>query len=145
MRRRCTLINRLGICLGLQVLYEDSEESPGVPGLGILPGKVRRFDLPQGYKVPQIGWNQVQFQKPDCPLFADVNDETFFYFVHSYYVDSPAGEVVAGTTNYGLDYTSVVWKENLMAAQFHLEKSQKYGLKMLSNFGRWAFRERVSP
>ncbi len=128
----------LGICLGLQLLYEGSEESPGVAGLGILPGPVRRFNLSSEWKVPQIGWNRVRQVRKDCPLFKNVADESYFYFVHSYYADpSKDGGWDAGMTEYGLDYTSVVWKDNVMAVQFHLEKSQKVGLQMLRNFAEW--------
>lgn len=129
----------LGICLGLQMLYEGSEESPGVRGLGILPGQVRRFDLSKDWKVPQIGWNRVRQAKQDCPLFKEVPDESYFYFVHSFYAE--AGHLVmAGLTKYGLDYASAIWKDNVMAVQFHPEKSQKMGLQMLKNFGEWISR-----
>ena len=125
----------LGICLGLQLLFEGSEESPGVPGLGVLRGRVRKFDLSRDWKVPQIGWNRVRQAAPACPLFKDVPDESFFYFVHSFYADPAEKDVSAGITDYGIDYTSAVWRDNLMAVQFHPEKSQKYGLQMLKNFG----------
>lgn len=128
----------LGICLGLQVLYEGGEESPGVAGLGILPGFVRKFNLPPEWKVPQIGWNRVRQARPDCPLFAEIPDGTYFYFVHSYYAEKTNAAVDAGITGYGLEYTSVVWRDNVLAVQFHPEKSQKNGLQMLRNFGRWA-------
>lgn len=124
----------LGICLGLQVLFEGSEESPGVEGLGVLPGRVVRFTLAREYKVPQIGWNQVRQMKGDCPLFVDVPDGTFFYFVHSFYVDTPESDAIVGVTKYGVDYTSAVWRGRMMAVQFHPEKSQARGLKLLSNF-----------
>ena len=128
----------LGICLGLQVLYEGSEESPGVEGLGLLPGKARRFALPPEWKVPQIGWNRVRQVRRDCPLFEGVPDGAFFYFVHSYYSESTGASHEAGLTAYGMEYTSVVWRDNVLAVQFHPEKSQKTGLQMLRNFGRWA-------
>ena len=127
-----------GICVGLQALYEGSEESPGVPGLGLLPGVVRRFQDQPELKVPQMGWNQVRQVQRDCPLFANLPDEAFVYFVHSYYAEA-SSEAVAGLTNYGLDYTSMVWRDNLMAVQFHPEKSQKVGLTMLENFADWAY------
>jgi imidazole glycerol-phosphate synthase subunit HisH len=123
----------LGICLGLQLLYEGSEESPGVAGLGILPGRVRRFSLPPELKVPQIGWNAVAQARPECPLFKGIPDRTYFYFVHSYYAEGGT-DCVAGLTDYGANYASVVWRGNMMAAQFHPEKSQKHGLQMLKNF-----------
>ncbi len=125
----------LGICLGLQMLYEASEESPGVKGLGVLPGIVRRFHVPAELKVPQIGWNSVGQKRPTCPLFKGIADDTFFYFVHSYYAE--ADGAAAGITNYGMDYASAVWKDNVVAVQFHPEKSQKAGLRMLRNFGDW--------
>lgn len=125
----------LGICLGLQVLFESSEESPGVTGLGVLPGTVRRFALPETFKVPQIGWNRVSFRQPDSPLFAGIADGTHFYFVHSYYVDSRDASVVAGTTEYGITYASAVRRGRMAAVQFHPEKSQQAGLALLRNFG----------
>ena len=128
----------LGICLGLQVLFADSEESPGVPGLGILPGRVRRFTSTD-LKIPQIGWNKVKKAQPDCPLFQGVPDEAFFYFVHSFHAETPDTAIVAGVTEYGVAYPSMVWRDNIMAVQFHPEKSQKVGLRMLQNFGDWAF------
>jgi len=124
----------LGICLGLQVLFEESEESPGVAGLGVLPGRVRLFQLSPEFKVPQIGWNQVKQMKPDCPLFDGVEDESHFYFVHSYYAAPSEDAVTAGTTDFGGAYTSAVWRDGLMAVQFHPEKSHRVGLKMLDNF-----------
>ncbi|HBA83306.1 MAG TPA: imidazole glycerol phosphate synthase subunit HisH [Verrucomicrobia bacterium] len=126
----------LGLCLGLQVLFEGSEESPGVAGLGVLPGQVQRFRLSRDWKVPQIGWNRVRQARTDCPLFHDVPDESYFYFVHSFYAGRTGAAFEAGLTNYGLDYTSVVWQGRMMACQFHPEKSQKIGLQMLNNFGR---------
>jgi glutamine amidotransferase len=125
----------LGICLGLQVLFEESEESPGVEGLGILKGRVIRFQIDPQFKVPQIGWNSVKKQKTDCPLFKDIDDGSYFYLVHSFYVDPKEPEVVAGTTGYGLEYTTAVWRGNLFGTQFHPEKSHKVGLQMLRNFG----------
>ncbi len=131
----------LGICLGLQVLFEGSEESPEATGLGILPGIVRRFRLPHEYKVPQIGWSRVRQAQPDCPLYADIPDETHFYFVHSYYADAATADYAAGITAYGLDYASAIWRRHLMAVQFHPEKSQKHGLQMLANFAGWLEKE----
>ena len=139
-----------GICLGLQALFQSSEESPGIDGLGIFEGTVKRFSgadtpvcppneqtgvsAPQ-LKVPQIGWNAVNQVRPDCSMFTGIDDEAYFYFVHSFYV-APADEsIIAGQTNYGLNYCSAVWKDNVFAAQFHPEKSQALGLQMLRNFG----------
>ena len=139
----------LGICLGLQALFQRSEESPDVEGLGIFEGTVKRFDggadalvcrlqagapAPQ-LKVPQIGWNAVKQVQPDCPMFNGIDNASYFYFVHSFYV-APADEsIVAGQTNYGIEYCSAVWKDNVFAAQFHPEKSQALGLQMFKNFG----------
>ena len=128
----------MGICLGLQALFGSSEETPGVPGLGIYPGTVRRFELPKALKVPQIGWNRINEVEPGCPMFEGIDDGSFFYLVHSYYVCPEDRSIVAGTTEYGIEYCSCVWKENVFATQFHPEKSQKAGLRMLSNFQRWA-------
>jgi glutamine amidotransferase len=128
----------LGICVGLQALYEGSDESPGVPGLGILPGRIRRFPEQADLKVPQMGWNRVRQQRPDCPLFQGIPDDAFFYFVHSYCAVAE-GECVAGVTEYGMPFASVVWQDNVMAIQFHAEKSQKVGLMLLQNFADWAY------
>ncbi len=128
----------LGICLGLQVLFAGSDESPGVPGLGLFAGRVCRFAQTPGLKVPQIGWNQVAIQKPDCPLFSGIPDASYFYFVHSYHVvpEAEALQEVAGLTGYGLDYASVLWRNALVAVQFHPERSHRAGLRMMRNFGR---------
>jgi len=125
----------LGICLGMQVLMETSEEAPGVAGLGLLRGTVRRFQTT--LKVPHMGWNRVR-RTSDAPLFDGLTDEDYFYFVHSYYVDPLREELdaVAGRTEYGLDFPSVLWRGNLVATQFHPEKSQTRGLAMLRNFAR---------
>lgn len=124
----------LGICLGLQALFQSSEESPGVEGLGIFKGTVKRFDIAPELKVPQIGWNAVEQAQPGCPMFGNIADSTYFYFVHSFYVDPANKGIVAGQTSYGIDYCSAVWKDNVFAAQFHPEKSQASGLQMLKNF-----------
>ncbi len=128
----------MGICLGLQALFESSAETPGVDGLGILPGTVKRFDLPRELKVPQIGWNRIHEAQPDCPMFEGIDDGSFFYLVHSYYVCPQDEAVVAGKTDYGIEYCSCVWKDNVFATQFHPEKSQAVGLRMLRNFQKWA-------
>jgi len=120
----------LGICLGLQMLFDSSEE--GVrPGLSLFPGRVERFrhDL----KIPQIGWNQVSL-RPDVPHFAGVPDGSWFYFVHSYYVVPDDPGIVATTTDYGYEFCSAIWKDNVFACQYHPEKSQDVGLKVLENF-----------
>ena len=127
----------LGICLGLQVLFEGSEEAPGVSGLGIWPGRVRRFRSDAGLKVPQMGWNRVEQVRADCPLFRDIPDGAHFYFVHSYRADADL-PVTAGRTEYGERYTSVAWRGRAAAVQFHPEKSQAVGLQLLRNFAAWA-------
>jgi imidazole glycerol phosphate synthase glutamine amidotransferase subunit len=128
----------LGICLGLQVLFEGGEESPDTPGLGILPGMVRRFPEGTGLKVPQIGWNRVAQQPAGAELFRDIADGSHFYFVHSYFVDTPDRSLAAGVTEYGTTYVSAVARGRLMAVQFHPEKSQRDGLTLLGNFARLA-------
>ncbi|MBN1871424.1 MAG: imidazole glycerol phosphate synthase subunit HisH [Candidatus Omnitrophica bacterium] len=124
----------LGICLGLEVLFEKSEEGDGgSEGLGIIKGDVVKF-RGRGLKVPHMGWNQVKTERQGCPLFKGISDGSFFYFVHSYYVEPVHGGIKAATTDYGLNFTSMVWKENIFATQFHPEKSQTVGLKFLLNF-----------
>lgn len=125
----------LGICLGLELLFEKSEEGTGCEGLGILKGDVVRFKGP-GLKVPHIGWNQVKVRKSNCPLFRGIDDNAFFYFVHSYYVRPEDTDDAAAVTDYGSEFTSVVWKDNIYATQYHPEKSQGLGLKFLENFLR---------
>ena len=124
----------LGICMGLQLLFTLSEEGGDSPGLDIVEGNVRRFPL--GDKVPQMGWNSVRITEngKDCPLLDGIKDGEYFYFVHSYYVDPVEKDVVALETDYNVTYASMVWKDNLFAVQFHPEKSQDAGLKMVSNF-----------
>jgi glutamine amidotransferase len=128
----------MGICLGLQAMFNSSEESPGVEGLGLFPGTVKRFDLPRELKVPQIGWNRMVEVQPDCPMFDGIDDRSFFYLVHSFYVVPETPAIVAGKTEYGIDYCSCVWKDNVFATQFHPEKSQAVGLRMLRNFWNWS-------
>jgi imidazole glycerol phosphate synthase glutamine amidotransferase subunit len=124
----------LGICVGMQVLMDSSEEAPGVAGLGLIPGTVRRFQTQ--LKVPHMGWNTVRQVQPACPLFRDIPDQSYYYFIHSYYVSpSEAGAAaIAGVTDYSLDYPSILCRDNVMATQFHPEKSQRWGLKLLENF-----------
>ena len=128
----------MGICLGLQALFDSSDESPGIPGLGIFPGTVKRFDLPSELKVPQIGWNRINEVQPDCPMFDGIANGSFFYLVHSYYVCPDDKSIVAGETEYGIDYCTCIWKDSVFATQFHPEKSQAAGLRMLRNFWHWA-------
>ena len=125
----------LGICVGLQLLFEVSEEMGEHRGLGILAGRVRRF--PPGLSVPHMGWNQVHQAQP-TPLWRGVPDGSYAYFVHSYYADPEDKAVVAATTDYGLDYASAVAQGNLYAIQFHPEKSQDVGERILGNFVREA-------
>lgn len=122
----------LGICVGLQLLFEVSEEMGEHRGLGILAGRVRRF--PAGLVVPHMGWNQIHKVR-EVPLLRGVPDGSYVYFVHSYYVDPADPGVVAATTDYGIDYASVVARDNLVAIQFHPEKSQDVGERILRNFG----------
>ena len=123
----------LGICVGLQMLFESGAESPGVAGLGVLPGTVPRF-IGSGLKVPHMGWNRLHIRQSACPLFAGIADGSFVYFVHSYYGAPRQSDVIAATTEYGVEFASVIWSGNVFATQFHPEKSQAVGLKMLENF-----------
>jgi glutamine amidotransferase len=124
----------LGICLGLQILFESSEE--GVePGLGVIAGKVRRFRSEPGLTIPHMGWNQLQFTQPDLPLWQNLPSDPWVYFVHSYYVDPVDWEVRSAIVTHGSqNVTAAIAKDNLMAVQFHPEKSSSTGLQMLSNF-----------
>ncbi len=127
----------LGICLGLQALYDYSEEGGGVQGLGVLPGRVRRFaPTDPTLKVPHMGWNQVQ-QTMAHPLWSGIAQGARFYFVHSYFVDAADDRWVAGTTEYGVRFTSAAARANIFAVQFHPEKSQQAGLTLLKNFMAW--------
>ena len=128
----------LGICLGLQVLGESSEESPGVDGFGAVPSPVVKFAATPELKVPQIGWNRVRAAPGrECPLFRGIPDGTYFYFVHSYYLPGAAGWD-AGLTTHGVEYASAVWRGRTAAVQFHPEKSQQAGLRLLQNFVDWS-------
>jgi glutamine amidotransferase len=123
----------LGICLGLQMLFSESEEFGTCRGLDVLKGKVVRFPESE-LKVPHMGWNNVKILRQP-PVLDGIPDNSFFYFVHSFYVAPEDKEVVATTTDYGLEFTSMVWKDNIFATQFHPEKSQELGLKILKGFG----------
>jgi glutamine amidotransferase len=146
----------LGICLGFQALFESSEEAPGRQGLAVIAGTVPRFH-PDGratqaetsgqgpvpapgpsaagpLKVPHMGWNQLRIRKPGCPLLNGVADGSYVYFVHSYYCQPKNPSVVCATTEYGVEFCSMLWADNVFATQFHPEKSQAVGLKMLENF-----------
>jgi glutamine amidotransferase len=124
----------LGICIGLQMLFEHAEEGD-TPGLGILPGRVPRFRV-EGLKIPHIGWNEVE-QRRAHALWAGIGDRSRFYFVHSYYPAPRDPALVAGSSVYGEPFTCAVARDNIFAVQFHPEKSQSAGLQLLSNFVRW--------
>jgi len=128
----------LGICVGTQIIFDRSDEDGGVDGIGLLPGRVKRFEPSDPMcKVPQMGWNAVRW-KADHPLFHELEDESEFYFVHSYYPAPSAPEIVYGETDYaGVSFASVVGRGNLVATQFHPERSGRIGLKLLENFSRW--------
>jgi len=126
----------LGICLGLQLLFDESYENGRHRGLGLLRGKVVRFEVPKGYSVPHMGWNQLNIVRP-CPLLDGLQSGVFMYFVHSYYVVPEEAEVVAATTDYPEPFCSMIWRKNLAATQFHPEKSQADGLRILKNFATW--------
>ena len=123
----------LGICLGLQLLFEESEESPGVPGLGILKGKILKIPQTEGLKIPHMGWNSLNL-KPDSRLFAGIRDQEYVYFVHSYYLKAQEESQGAATTWYGTEIHAAVEAGNVFACQFHPEKSGDTGLRILKNF-----------
>lgn len=121
----------LGICLGMQILLESSEEAPGVPGMGVIKGSVVRFR--GAMKVPHMGWNRADIVKPG-PIFDTIPNGSYFYFVHSFYPDPKEEDVSATLTEYGVRFTSSIQKDNVFASQFHPEKSQGIGLRILRNF-----------
>ncbi len=123
----------LGICLGLHLLFEGSDESPEIDGLGILKGKMVTIPRDRGLKVPHIGWNSVSLKQKDG-IFSGIDDNSYFYFVHSYYLKDADEDVVAGVTEYGVPIECAVQRGNLCAVQFHPEKSSSAGLKLLKNF-----------
>jgi glutamine amidotransferase len=123
----------LGICLGLQLLFDKSYEDGEYEGLGVVPGDVVRFQVAPEYKVPHMGWNQIDFRRRP-PVFEGVDDGAYFYFVHSYYVAPRQSSVVATETDYAGAFCSSIWRDNLFAVQFHPEKSQAAGLRLLKNF-----------
>jgi glutamine amidotransferase len=125
----------LGICVGMQILFDESEEFGPVAGLGLLPGRVVRFadDAAGTRKVPQMGWNTLEIRRR-APHLAGVPDQSYVYFVHSYYPVPADDDIVAATTDYGVQFASVVWRDNVFATQFHPEKSQVVGLRLLGNF-----------
>ncbi|HEX4413788.1 MAG TPA: imidazole glycerol phosphate synthase subunit HisH [Lacipirellulaceae bacterium] len=123
----------LGICLGLQMLFDKSYEDGEYEGLGVIPGEVVRFKVPAEYKVPHMGWNQIRFQRRP-PIFEGVEEGAHFYFVHSYYVVPRDSSVIATETEYARPFCSSIWRDQLFAVQFHPEKSQAAGLRVLKNF-----------
>ena len=123
----------LGICLGLQLLFEKSDETPGVKGLGVLPGEILRIPDKEGIKIPHMGWNSVKIKK-DARIFKDVTQDSYVYFVHSYYLKAGREEDVAATTEYSTLIHAAVEHDNVFACQFHPEKSSEIGLKILKNF-----------
>ena len=125
----------LGICLGLQLLFESSEETPGVEGLGLLKGKIVKIPPAEGLKIPHMGWNSLHLQN-DGRLFQGIPEQTYVYFVHSYYLQAEDPQIVKATTEYGVTIHASVEKDNIFACQFHPEKSSKYGLKILENFAK---------
>jgi glutamine amidotransferase len=124
----------LGICLGLHILFTESVEFGRCRGLDIFRGMVLRFPESE-LKVPHMGWNELNIKKDGNPLLSGVPDKSFFYFVHSFYVSPEDDSIISTTSDYGIDFTSSIWKENIFAVQFHPEKSQDAGLKVLRNFG----------
>jgi imidazole glycerol-phosphate synthase subunit HisH len=131
----------LGICVGYQALFEKSEEfNSCAAGLGVFRGKVVRFAQQDGLKIPQIGWNQIDIVKPECPLFRGIASGSYVYFVHSFFPKPADASVVATRTTYGEAFASSVWRDNVFATQFHPEKSQKIGLQLLKNFVDYAKR-----
>lgn len=125
----------LGICVGYQALFERSEEfNSCAEGMNLFGGKVVRFADEPGLKVPQIGWNQLHLVQPDCPLYRGVEEGSHVYFVHSFFPQPTDPSIIATTTNYGGEFASSVWRDNVYATQFHPEKSQAVGLRLLRNF-----------
>jgi len=125
----------LGICVGYQALFEKSEEFKSrAAGMDVFSGKVVRFTAQPGLKIPQIGWNQIEIVRPDCPLYRGMADGSYVYFVHSFFPRPTDASIVATRTEYGETFASSVWRDNVFATQFHPEKSQKVGLQLLKNF-----------
>ena len=125
----------LGICVGYQALFEKSEEfNSCAAGLGVFNGSVIRFSEKHGLKIPQIGWNQIEIVRPDCPLYRGIASGSYVYFVHSFYPQPVDPTVTATRTDYGETFASSVWRDNVFATQFHPEKSQRVGLQLLKNF-----------
>ncbi|MGH7940670.1 MAG: imidazole glycerol phosphate synthase subunit HisH [Limisphaerales bacterium] len=129
----------LGICVGYQALFERSEEfNSRAAGLALFKGSVVRFSKDSGLKVPQIGWNQIEIARPDCPLFRGIDSGSYVYFVHSFFPKPEDQAIVAARTEYGETFASAIWRDNVFATQFHPEKSQETGLRLLRNFAELA-------
>jgi len=126
------------ICLGLEILFEYGYEFGSHEGLGVIKGSVVRFDDKLNIKIPHMGWNQI-WKKKDSKMFKDIEDGSYFYFVHSYYVKPDEKDIIATTTDYGIDFCSSIEKDNIWAVQFHPEKSQTLGLKLLENFRKFVY------
>jgi glutamine amidotransferase len=134
----------LGVCVGMQILFEESDEFGRVEGLGILQGRVRRFEpADASLKVPHMGWNGLDIRRR-APHLDGLDDGARVYFVHSYYVETSDVSIVATTTNYGVDFVSSAWRGNIFATQFHPEKSQATGLRILGNFVRLVAERRAA-
>ena len=128
----------LGICVGYQALFEKSEEfNSCAAGLSVFQGNVVRFPHQPGLKVPQIGWNRLAVAHPECPIFQGIDEGSYVYFVHSFFPRPQDESIVASWTDYGGRFASSIWRDNVVATQFHPEKSQDVGLRLLENFVRW--------
>ncbi|MDE6851330.1 MAG: imidazole glycerol phosphate synthase subunit HisH, partial [Lachnospiraceae bacterium] len=125
----------LGICLGLQLLLEQRDETPGIPGLGLLPGKISAIPKKSGYKIPHMGWNSIRIRQ-DARLFQGISQDAYVYFVHSFYLQAAESADVSATTEYIVDIHASVERGNTFACQFHPEKSGDIGLRILQNFCR---------
>jgi glutamine amidotransferase len=124
----------LGICLGMQLLFQESQEAKGVKGLGALGGRVKKFSRAGGLKIPHMGWNELEIKNKNCPLLKDITEKSYVYFCHSYYPEPAKANFTAATCEYGRGFACVVWQDNIYGVQFHPEKSQQVGLNILKNF-----------
>jgi glutamine amidotransferase len=128
----------LGICLGLQLLFTESEEGNGSQGLNIIKGKVKRFV--NNMKIPHMGWNQIKIRNKKCKILEEIPDNSYFYFAHSYYAIPEDKHVIVATTDYGIEFVSIIQKGNILGTQFHPEKSSELGLKIIKNFCQLVYR-----